>query len=156
MDAEFVQGLADWLGERTKLPVKLARAGEEPAAGVVSLAATGDHLILDAHRRFAYVKEPASTPYRPSVDVLFDSLAAHGPKRGVAVLLTGMGRDGAKGMLRLKGRGWQTIAQSQASCVVFGMPKAAIELHAAGEVLPVEFIGGAIAAILKKTEGTKE
>lgn len=156
MDVDFVQGLADWLGERSKIPVRLAQEGDEPKAGVAMVAATSDHLILNAQQRFAYTREPQSTPYRPSVDVLFDSLAARGPKRGVAVLLTGMGRDGAKGMQRLKTRGWHTIAQSQQSCIVFGMPKAAIEMGAVNEVLPVELIASAISSKVFKTEGEKK
>jgi len=143
MDAEFVQGLADWLSDRSLLPVKLAVQGDELKAGTVLVAATSDHLVIDASHRLAYTPEPRATPYRPSADVLFESLAAHGPRHGVCVLLTGMGRDGARGMLRLRQRGWHTIAQSQESCVVFGMPKAAIELNASVQTLPVEQIAHA-------------
>jgi two-component system chemotaxis response regulator CheB len=86
--------------------------------------------------------------HRPSVDRLFASLAATlGTERGpeaLAILLTGMGQDGAQGMVQLASIGARTIAQDQASCVVFGMPRAAIELGAAGEVLPLERIGPAI------------
>jgi len=72
------------------------------------------------------------------VDVFFESLADHWPAIGTAVLLTGMGRDGARGMLRLRSRGWHTIAQDEASSVVWSMPKAAIDIGAASAVLPVE------------------
>jgi two-component system response regulator WspF len=79
-------------------------------------------------------------PYRPSVDAFFASLVKHWRDPGVAVLLTGMGRDGGKGMLALRRAGWHTIAQDEASCAVYGMPKAAVELGGAVEVLPPEAI----------------
>jgi len=88
------------------------------------------------------------TGHRPSVDRLFASLASTlGPARGeqgLGILLTGMGQDGAQGMFALASIGARTIAQDQASCVVFGMPRAAIEIGAAREVLPLERIAGAI------------
>lgn len=78
--------------------------------------------------------------YRPSVDVLFKSFAKHYKSSGIAVLLTGMGQDGAEGMLMLRNKGWHTIAQDKDSCMLFGMPKAAIEQNAANEVLSVKKI----------------
>jgi two-component system response regulator WspF len=95
------------------------------------LAATNDHLVLTAARRLRYVVEPKELSYRPSVDRLFQTAAEHWPEPGVAVLLTGMGRDGAAGLLRLRRRRWHTIAQDEASSVVYGMPRAAAELGAA-------------------------
>jgi two-component system response regulator WspF len=81
------------------------------------------------------------------VDVLFGSAAANAPLPGVAALLTGMGRDGADGLLRLRAAGWHTIAQDEATCVVKdGMPKAAVDRRAAVEVLPVQHIGASIVA----------
>jgi chemotaxis response regulator CheB len=81
---------------------------------------------------------------RPSIDVFFKSLAQHPSIRGCGVLLTGMGRDGAAGLLALRKAGFHTIAQDEASCVVYGMPKAAAELGAAAAVLPLADIGDAI------------
>jgi two-component system response regulator WspF len=78
------------------------------------------------------------------VDVFFHSLGAAWPRQGVAVLLTGMGNDGARGLLRLRQLGWHTIAQDQASCVVYGMPRAAVELGGACQVLPLTAIPGTI------------
>ena len=88
-----------------------------------------------------YTPHPRETPYRPSVDALFGSLA--GPHRGLrlGVLLTGMGRDGAEGLLAMQTSGALTIAQDAATCVVYGMPKAAVELKAATEVLGLAAIG---------------
>jgi two-component system response regulator WspF len=80
------------------------------------------------------------TPYRPSVDAFYESAALHAPRPGCAVLLTGMGRDGAAGLRRLREGGWHTIAQDEATSVVWGMPGAAAKLGAAIEVLPVDGI----------------
>jgi two-component system response regulator WspF len=152
MRAEFVPGLVVWLQGRCKLPVRLATEGQAPPGGVVSVAATDDHLVLTSSRRFAVVREPADYPFRPSVNAFFESLAAHWPGVGVAVLLTGMGNDGAGGLSALRQSGWFTVAQDEESSVVYGMPKAAAELHAASRVLPLEQIGG---AILTRFEGRR-
>ncbi len=92
----------------------------------------------------AYTREPIGNPFRPSVDVLFQSLARHaGPS--IAVLLTGIGRDGAEGLLGLRRAGWHTIAQDERTSIVYGMPQAASELGAAVEVLPLEGIAASVA-----------
>ena len=80
------------------------------------------------------------------MDVLFTSAGAAWPRPGVAVLLTGMGSDGAEGLLRLRSLGWHTIAQDEATCVVYGMPKAAAEKRAAVEMLPLPQIGPTVVA----------
>ncbi|HEV3261469.1 MAG TPA: chemotaxis-specific protein-glutamate methyltransferase CheB [Gemmataceae bacterium] len=147
--AEFAPSLARWLGGQSALSVRLVVEGEEPKAGDVFVAATDDHLILRPDRRLAYTADPADCPYRPSVDVFFESLAAGGwPRPGIAVLLTGMGSDGARGLAHLRQRGWLTIAQDQLTSVVFGMPKTAVELNAACQVLPLCQIAPAILAYL--------
>jgi two-component system, chemotaxis family, response regulator WspF len=142
--AEFAQGLAVWLQGYTSLPVKLAQKGDELKAGHVYLAGTDDHLKLCAERRLVYTADPLDYPYRPSVDVFFHSLAAAWPGSGIAVLLTGMGSDGARGLLHLRQLGWHTITQDRASSVVYGMPKAAADLGAACKILPLEQIPAAI------------
>lgn len=144
VDLAFAPGLAHWLSERSALEVKIAREGQRVEPGTVLLAATNDHLELDRDRCLRYVREPLGQSYRPSVDVFFASLLAHWPDGGVAALLTGMGRDGATGMLALKRAGWHTIAQDEPTSVVWGMPKAAAELGAASRILPVSAIGPAI------------
>jgi two-component system response regulator WspF len=140
VDVQFATGLAEWLNGRSSLPVRLAAAGEQVEAGKVLLAATNDHLILRPSLALGYTDEPRDEPYRPSVDVFFHSVVQHWHDKGVAVLLTGMGRDGGEGMLELRSAGWHTIAQNQATSVVYGMPKAAVELGAAVEVLPINTI----------------
>lgn len=144
MSAEFIPDLVAFLHGCCRLPVDFAREGKIPAVGTVSVAATDDHLILTRGGRFAITREPADYPFRPSVNVFFESLAAHWSGPGVAVLLTGMGNDGARGMALLRQSGWYTLAQDAGSSVVYGMPKAAAEIHAACRVLPLEQIPGAI------------
>jgi chemotaxis response regulator CheB len=142
--AAFAAGFASWLQGRTGLAAGVARAGEAPEPGRVYVAGSDDHLTLGPDRRFAYTAEPKDYPYRPSVGVFFASLAAHWPGPGVAVLLTGMGNDGARGLAELKALGWHTVAQDRATSVVYGMPKAAAELNAAAEILPLPQIGPAV------------
>jgi len=142
---QFSAGLAEWLGTQTPLAVRVAEDGERAAPGVVLLAGTDDHLIMTAGRTLVYTPEPRECPYRPSVDAFFKSVALNWPVKSLGVLLTGMGSDGARGLLALRDAGWRTIAQDEATCVVYGMPKAAAELGAAAEILPVEKIGDAVA-----------
>jgi len=146
VDVAFAPGLAKWLGDRTGRPVRVVEHGQEPLAGDVLLAGTNDHLVLTKSRTLEYRQEPRDVFFRPSVDVFFDSVAEHWPQRGTAALLTGMGRDGAKGLLKLRSRGWHTIAQDEASSVVFSMPKAAIDAGAACEVLGITAMPKVIAA----------
>jgi two-component system response regulator WspF len=146
VDAAFAPGLASWLSERSGHVLEPAGDGDRPAPGRRLLAATNDHMVLSAERRLRYVVEPSDLSYRPSVDLLFESAADHWPDPGIAVLLTGMGRDGAAGLLRLRRRRWHTIAQDETSSIVYGMPRAAVEIGAAAEVLPVTEIAEAILA----------
>lgn len=127
VDEAFAQGLADWLGQRTPLTVRIAREGDVPKAGTVFLASTANHMTLNSVGQLHYCEEPKSKIYRPSVDVLFESLVHHAPRPGTAVLLTGMGRDGAAGMALLHAKGWTTYAQGPKTSVVYGMPRAAAE-----------------------------
>lgn len=144
VDAQFAPGLATWLAGKTGREVIPARDGAQPAAGQVILAVTNDHLALSPDGTFRYTPEPTEYLYRPSIDVFFESALACYSGPLVGVLLTGMGADGAHGLLRLRQAGWPTIAQDEASCVVFGMPKAAIKLGAAAEVLNLNEIAPAI------------
>jgi two-component system response regulator WspF len=144
LDAQFAAGLVEWLNEQTPLSVMLASEGSYLEAGKVLIAGTNDHLFLQPNLTLSYTKEPSDYPYRPSVDVFFQSLAQNWSRKGTAVLLTGMGKDGAQGLSALRSKGWHTIAQNQASCVVYGMPKAAVELGAAQQILPLEAIASTL------------
>jgi two-component system response regulator WspF len=144
MYAEFIPVMVGLLRSRCQLPVDIAQENQLPRRGAISVAATDDHLILKSSSRFGIVREPIDYPFRPSVNALFESLRAHWPGTGVAVLLTGLGNDGAQGMALLRQAGWLTLAQDQGTSVVYGMPKAAAETHAASRVLPLGQIPAAI------------
>jgi len=146
VDVAFSKGLAQWLRDRTGRLVQVAEQGQRPLAGDVLIAGTNDHLVLSAAQTLEYREEPKDVFFRPSVDVFFESVLENWPRTGVAALLTGMGKDGAKGLKALKTGGWYTIAQNESSSVVWSMPKAAIEMDAACEVLPIGMIGQAIAS----------
>jgi len=148
VDSQFSQGLADWLDYQTPLQVRLAQEGDRPVAGVVLLAANDNHLVFASPTRLSYTRHPLESSYRPSVDVFFKSVATYWRSDVVGVILTGMGRDGAEGLLALHEKGHHTIAQDRATSAVYGMPKAAAELHAASEILPLEQIGPRIVYLL--------
>jgi two-component system response regulator WspF len=156
VDGAFSAGLADWLGHQTPLTVRLAPQGGRPMKGTVHMAGTGEHLVLTPDLRFSYTQEPRNSHYRPSVDTFFRSVANHWPEKCVAVLLTGMGRDGAEGLALLRQAGWYTLAQDEATSIVYGMPKAAKELGSAIEILPIEKIAPAIIRFLNKSSKGKD
>jgi chemotaxis response regulator CheB len=132
--------MAEWLNRESALPVRVAKEGDRPMAGVVLLAGTNDHLTFKTADRIGYTPEPRDQAYRPSVDVFFESIGELWSGEAVGVLLTGMGRDGAKGLKTLRDKGHYTIAQDQATSTVYGMPKAAASLGAAVDILPLERI----------------
>jgi two-component system response regulator WspF len=140
VDERFAAGMAEWLNRDSKLSVRVAQEGDRLTAGTVLLAGTNDHLILKAADRIGYTSEPREYAYRPSVDVFFESVSAQWTGEAVGVLLTGMGRDGAKGLKSMRGKGHYTVAQDQATSAVYGMPKAAATLGAAVDILPIERI----------------
>ena len=148
VDAAFAPGLSQWLSEHAGRKVELVTEGMDLSEGKILLSGTDDHLVLGADRRLHYSAEPRTLNYRPSVDVFFKSVARHWPRPGVAALLTGMGRDGAEGLLELRRLGWKTIAQDESTSVVWGMPRAAAELGAADQVLPLPRIAETIVSLL--------
>lgn len=146
IDVTFAPGLAGWLSAETHHRVEVACEGDSLIAGRIVLAGTSDHLVIDAAGLLGYTADPREQLYRPSVDVFFESMVKAKASPGIAVILTGMGRDGAVGLGRLRAAGWHTIAQDKATSVVWGMPGAAVEIGAAVQTLPIQDIGGAIAA----------
>jgi len=150
VDCEFSGDLADWLNAQTDLTVRLVSEGRRPASGNVFLAGSNDHLIFSPDLTLVYTTEPVNIPFRPSVDVFFKSVARLWPSKGVGVLLTGMGRDGAEGLSALRQAGWYTIAQDEATSVIYGMPKAAKELGAADDILPIGEVAPALLRFLNK------
>lgn len=148
VDAAFAPGLSQWLSEHAGRQIHLVTEGMDLSEGKLLLSGTDDHLVLGADRRLHYSAEPRTLNYRPSVDVFFKSVARYWPRPGVAALLTGMGRDGAEGLLELHRLGWKTIAQDESTSVVWGMPRAAAELGAADQVLPLPRIAETIVSLL--------
>ena len=147
MPEGFTAALARRLNASCQIEVREAQSGDRPRRGLALIARGGHHLIA-RRASGSYVVELDSGPpvsrHRPSVDVLFRSVAETAGPDGVGVLLTGMGADGAEGMLALRRAGASTIAQDEGSSVVFGMPREAIERGAAETVLPLDRIGAAL------------
>jgi two-component system response regulator WspF len=140
IDPAFAGQLARWLGEQTAVPVRAVAGGEPLEGGVVQVAASDDHLYLTRERRLVYDAHPRDEIYRPSIDVFFHSVARHWNGNATGVLLTGMGRDGAAGLLAMRAAGHATIAQDEATSAVYGMPRAAAELGAAERILSLDKI----------------
>lgn len=156
MDEQFLESFADWLSTQCKLPIRIAKVGEHPQPGMVLVAGTKDHLILRTDGMLGYTSEPADYPFRPSVNAFFESIAANWNGPALGVLLTGMGRDGANGLLAMRNKGHHTIAQDKASCAVYGMPRAAVELGAAMEVLALDQIAASVGKVFAKIANNKQ
>jgi two-component system chemotaxis response regulator CheB len=150
----FAAAFAEWLDGQTELRVSYAVDGQlvSATAGRVTMAPPDSHLVVRG-RRLRLTNEPERHSCRPAVDVLFESVAAEYGRSAVACLLTGMGRDGAAGLLEVRKAGGLTIAQDEASSVVYGMPREAVLLGAAERVLRLEEIGQSIAALSGRSSG---
>ena len=133
----FVDGLATWLDTQCALRVKVADDGEPLHTGTAYLAGDGRQLVVSAGGKLSYQDCAAPPAFCPSADPLFASLARVYGAGASGVILSGMGRDGVQGLLAIRAAGGEGIAQDEASCVVFGMPAAAIETGAAGVTLPL-------------------
>jgi two-component system, chemotaxis family, protein-glutamate methylesterase/glutaminase len=131
----YSHSLVDWLRAGTRLSVKMAEDGEPLDGGGVYLAPTARHLLVQG-RHLVLLDTPPVALHRPSATVLFRSVAQAYGARAMGIVLTGMGEDGASGLAEMKRAGAVTVAQDEASCVVFGMPAEAIRLGAADHVLP--------------------
>ena len=151
MPAGFTNSFAQRLNGLCRIAVTEAVHGERILPGHAYIAPGGFHLSLTrsgANYVAQVDQQPPVNRHRPSVDVLFDSAAKHAGKNAIGVILTGMGRDGAEGLLRMREAGAFTLAQDEASCVVFGMPREAILLGAATEVAPLAEISQRVLAHL--------
>jgi len=140
MNEAFLPGFTEWMNGRCSLQIKLAIDGEIPRGGCVYVAPGGHHLEVGP-RGLRLLDTPPVSFQCPSGTVLLRSLAREAGPEGVGILLTGMGDDGADGLLELKRRGGHTIVEDCSTATVYGMPRAAVELGAASEVLPLPEIG---------------
>ena len=145
----FTAMLAARLNQECELEVREAKAGDALTPGVVYIAAGGKHLKFDGNGRAEFSMEPPVHGVRPAVDVTISSLMPRYGSKTLGVLLTGMGKDGAMGMKAIFDAGGHTICQDEASCVVYGMPKAAVDLGAASQILPLDKISKAIVEAIR-------
>lgn len=144
MPAGFTRTFAERLNKNTRLHVVEAKGGERILPGHAFLAPGGYHLVVVRSGADYRVKLSDAEPvhrHRPAVDIMMESVAQMGGKNVIGVLLTGMGKDGAKGMVAIRNQGGYTIAQDEASCVVYGMPKEAVALGGVDQTVPLEKMG---------------
>ena len=145
MPARFTTSFAERLDKECEVNIKEAQDGDHVIPGQVLIAPGGFHMYLRRSGAIYYVEikdGPMICRQKPSVDVLFESVAKYAGANAVGAILTGMGEDGASGLLSMRKAGARTIAQDEASCVVFGMPKEAIEIGAAEVITPLQNIAG--------------
>lgn len=149
MPETFTRSFADRLDKLCNITVKEAKSNDTILRGQALIAPGNHHLLMkrSGARYYVEIKEgPLVCRHRPSVDVLFRSAARYAGQNAVGVILTGMGDDGARGMLEMKQAGAMTIAQNEATCVVFGMPNEAIKRNCVDKILPLESVAGAMLA----------
>jgi two-component system chemotaxis response regulator CheB len=140
----FSRTFAQRLDKLCQMEVREAVDGDVPRAGVALVAPGGFHMVLERGSRIRIKDGPMVCYQRPSVDVLFSSVAMAMGSKAVGVILTGMGNDGAQGMKRMKDQGAYNLAQDEATCVIFGMPREAIRAGAVDQTLPLDRIAGAL------------
>jgi two-component system chemotaxis response regulator CheB len=151
MPSEFIAGLVRWLSGASPLRVEVARNGMLLEPNMVIVASGGAHMTIVRHGKRLHVElieERGEHRHQPSVDMLMESIAKVCGTGAIGVILTGMGDDGAKGLLAMRQAGAITLVQDEASSTVFGMPRAAIEIGAAQEVLPLTNLASKIAKLL--------
>jgi two-component system chemotaxis response regulator CheB len=147
MPEHFTAAFAKRLDQQCRLTIKEAANGDKVVRGTALIAPGNKHLLLKRNGSNYHVEikdGPLVCRHRPSIDVLFRSASRYAAANAIGVIMTGMGDDGARGLLEMKEAGAATIAQDEKSCVVFGMPRAAIARGAADKVLPLPQIGQAL------------
>lgn len=147
----YLLSLVKWLSTQTRLKVTIAEPDQTPRAGHVYFAPIGQHLTINRQRRFALVDHPADI-HTPSVNVLFNSVADTYGQNAIGILLTGMGIDGAQGLKHMVDQGAYTIAQDEASSIVYGMPREAALIGAAKHIAPIDAI---VPLIIQLTDSRK-
>jgi two-component system chemotaxis response regulator CheB len=156
LPAGFTRSLASRLDHSSALTVREAQAGDALERGLVLIAPGGRHLELDAKGRVVLNDDPPLWGVRPAADVMMRAVAARFGPRALGVVLTGMGCDGALGVKAIKGAGGLCLAQDEASCVVYGMPRAAFETGVLAQVVPLPDMAAAIARqIAARGRGTQ-
>ena len=136
----FIESLVTWLDQSTKLKVKIMEDNEVPVSGRVYFPKDQRHLVIDANGKLKESREVSINGHTPSINITFKSFATHRGSSTLAVILTGMGDDGASGLLSIKHMGGKTIGESENTCVVYGMPRVAYEIGAVDFQLPLDKI----------------
>ncbi len=138
LDAQFTKGMVEWLNNYTKIPIKIVTYGMPINNNNIFLVGGNEHFRLNNKSVFEVADNQKGQHYTPSINILFQSFADNDKYKGLAIILTGMGNDGAKGLLSLKKKGWHTLVQDENSSAIYGMPKAAYDLGAADKKLNIE------------------
>jgi two-component system chemotaxis response regulator CheB len=147
--ADFIPSMVGWLNHMCKLPVQIARQGQTLSPGCVYFAPGGTHLRVNTERRVLLNTIPQTARFMPSCDILLESIARAYGNRAVGIVLTGMGDDGARGLLAMAQAGAFTIAQDENTSTVYGMPKEAVRFGAARQVLPISKIAPVLTSLSK-------
>lgn len=145
----FHEGYVQWLQGFCPTEIKVAKAGERIRPGVAYVAPSELHMRVAAGQIIDMGDDPPKTGLKPCGDYLLESVAREYEKGAIGVLLTGMGKDGARGMAQIKAYGGKSIAQDEKTCAIFGMPKAAIEMNVIDKILPLDAIAREIASLIK-------
>jgi two-component system chemotaxis response regulator CheB len=148
--AGFAEKLVEWLDKKCKISVQLAKQGQKIIPGQALIAPDGAHSIIGENRLIKLIKTSPVNGHRPSIDVLFSSVASVYKADSIGIILTGMGKDGVEGMKKIESLGGKTIAQDEDSCIVFGMPKVTIDNVKVDKVISLDLIPNEIISILSK------
>lgn len=152
MPAAFTGPFAKRLDNICKITVKEAQSGDRLQPGMAYIAPGGQHLMLTmrgAMPELTVTPEPSSALYKPSVNVLIESVAKNFPRKSIGVILTGMGSDGLEGIRQLRGKGGYILAQNEQSCVVYGMPKAIVDAQLADQILDIDHMAETLMTAVK-------
>jgi two-component system chemotaxis response regulator CheB len=151
MPPNFTKSFADRLDSLCSMEVKEAKNMDSVISGRALIAPGDRHMVLRRSGASYFVKlsdEPPVNRHKPSVDVLFESMAKYAGSNSLGIIMTGMGSDGARGLLNMKEGGAFTIAQNEASCVVYGMPKSAVDIGAVHKIVSLNQIAGEMMAAI--------
>ncbi|MFH1416169.1 MAG: chemotaxis-specific protein-glutamate methyltransferase CheB [Elusimicrobiota bacterium] len=137
----FVEGLSEWLDSKCKIKVKLAQNGEKIEQGTAYIAPCSIHMVVTKDNTISFTDDPPVNSLKPAADLLFYSVAEQYGEYSIGVVLTGMGKDGAEGSAEIKRAGGSVLVQDESSCLVYGMPKATVEMGVVDMISPLSSIG---------------
>ncbi|MDA8165950.1 MAG: chemotaxis-specific protein-glutamate methyltransferase CheB [Desulfobacteraceae bacterium] len=149
----FIPGMVEWLKRVSKIAIKVAEEGEPLLPATAYVSPSERHMEITERRRVAFQERHPKDIYRPSCDLLLSSVARVYQSKAIGVILTGMGSDGARGMREIKSAGGTTMAQDEKTCIVYGMPKVAIESGCIDRILSLEEISGELAMVVARGAG---